>query len=271
VFADLDGEQALDDTRYLVWLIKDCLEVIPKVWFSGGKGFHVIIPYEIVHPQAHLVVKDFVANISSVIKSLDQRVYRTKSLLRLSGWRGSVEGQYKIELTINELNSLTLEAIAELSSTRRLLNIPVDTQKLAECQAFLDHLNRSIDNLPTLKTDVTTYINDLGSDLMPCVEHLIKSMPVDGHRNQAACIVARVFKSCGLPEDMGLKTLLNQPHWQEFNLNGEVSRVFKSIYRSAQPPRVGCRGQTIDAIFLRKFCQPLCPFSADFGSVGFVR
>ena len=273
IYADLDGESALDDTRYIVYLFGECLNVVPRVWYSGNKGFHLVLPYEINHEQAHLVVKNFILDISRTLKSLDHKVYRTKSLFRIPNYRASRPDFYKVEITQQELMSLSLDDIQQIATCPRIdfKSIPIDIDKLKENQMFCHHLEQSINNIPKYERSVETYINNIDVDMMPCIKAILESPPRQGTRNHCTFLLAKFYKSCGVPVDTALAITLSQPHFKEYNDHAdEVIRTFNSVYKSPAIAKIGCKSG-FDAELLRRHCSPLCPFNDDFDTIGFSR
>lgn len=88
-YMDLDGENASDDLQVL---IKEFYPYL-KVWETGKKGFHAILPVKAASPKLPLVFGDMSAQLN--LPSLDMRVYslgrgrmwREEGVLRTNGRR----------------------------------------------------------------------------------------------------------------------------------------------------------------------------------------
>lgn len=135
MFFDLDDEErperALDDARKLVDYFATGFDVEPKIWWSGGKGFHLLVPAELfaADPDPKLTyIWKHVAN--SIIKkltleSLDWRVYSIARMWRIpntihhEGKDGQPD-QYKIPVEPSDL-AKGLDYIRDLARSPRKL------------------------------------------------------------------------------------------------------------------------------------------------------
>lgn len=126
LYFDLDGEYAKDDLIALIdFLTKvKCPSDSLKVFFSGNKGFHLEIPFDVLGIEAtsqlnkvyEVIAKEIKATIHS--PSLDTGIYDAVRLWRLPNSINSKSGLYKIPLSLDETN-LPLENIKELAKNPR--------------------------------------------------------------------------------------------------------------------------------------------------------
>lgn len=117
LFFDLDSEGDLDaaiaDVKKIIVYMEEMLQVpadYVRVYFSGSKGFHVIVQPEVfdIRPAAdlHLKVKKAALYVAELLKlaTFDHRVYSKRRMLRVYNSVHEKTKLYKIELSHRELN-----------------------------------------------------------------------------------------------------------------------------------------------------------------------
>lgn len=266
VYADLDGKdpkKAQDDAQYIVYLIGEMTNLIPDIYYSGNKGYHIIIPHKIEHPQCHLVAKHFFEYLAMDIPTLDKRVYRTQSLLRLPGSPASRPGYFKVQITKQELMGLSHEGIAELGRAPRIGSIDeCDLSKLND--EFLEVIEAGKRKIPVYQGQAfSEFLKDLGEEMTPCLAKMIETPPQTGVRNQTVLLLARLFKKCGFTEQATLELLLQRQHFADYEGSERgVSKVLSSLFKSNRPSVIGCKMGN-DAALMKSFCDPLCWFNEE--------
>lgn len=115
------GETALADVRSFAERIGHPLHV--KYYYSGSKGFHVAIPMGYFNLQASKKLPAILNHVAtslkrSFYKSLDTTVFNAQRKFRALGTKHSKTGLYKIELTNEQLKTLTIAQMRELASIR---------------------------------------------------------------------------------------------------------------------------------------------------------
>ncbi len=119
---DLDNEadpaQALADARTLYRFLVDRYQALERgisVWFSGSKGFHVLIPCAPgVEPAVRVpaTAKRLALGVAQMAGvTIDAAVYDTQRLFRLPNSRHPKTGLYKRHLDGRELFALDIDAI----------------------------------------------------------------------------------------------------------------------------------------------------------------
>lgn len=266
LFFDFDGDQitVLKDTRAFINACEFLLNITPRVYFSGNRGFHLVIEHMIEHPQCHLLIKDFAEQMVSV-STLDKSIYRTNSMFRIPGSLGSDHNYYKTLLTRTEIMTLNFDQIRQLSTTQRMIDDQHDPSKIDE-DALSEWLKIAIPELPDLTnlTVLESQGDDLLTELTPCIKHMITKPIPTGGRHEAVFIIARFFKKCGIDHETSLKAILRYEHWAEYEQKREVSKVFKSVYCTTLQTTLGCRGPSVSAETMRAYCSDFCHFSPDF-------
>lgn len=265
---DFDGhpEDVLAEVRHFVCALEFTINVTPRIYFSGSKGFHVIIERFIDHPRVHELVQDFVRETAPFLRTLDPKVYRTRSMLRIPGSKASKPGYYKIEVTRRELFDLSYDAIRQLATAQRFIETEHDPSRLDE-HVFDDWLALAIKNLPTYDSlpQLESLARSVDMEVTPCIANMLVTPAPEGERNATCFTLARFFRGCDVDEETCRQILMKQPHWQGFEVDGrEVTKVLRSVYRSQKPSQLGCRGNSQTAEIMRSYCATPCHFRSDF-------
>lgn len=133
-FFDFDNSVELTyaqtDTQKFVTMLMQVYEIDPDmlgIFFSGQKGFHVLIPagavvrgdfYEADASTQH-VVKVFADTIAGGFHSWDRTVYDGRRIMRIANSVHHTSGLYKIPISYSELMKLFPEEIKEEAHTPR--------------------------------------------------------------------------------------------------------------------------------------------------------
>jgi|GEM_PF-984063 len=126
LYFDLDGPYALEDARSLIENLQSfgCPIESIRLYYSGNKGFHVVIPFESlkIEPEEHLEDKyrAVAENLDRYLylSSLDFSIYDRVRLWRIPNSIHEESKLYKIPLSISEL-AQPLENIKKLATTPR--------------------------------------------------------------------------------------------------------------------------------------------------------
>ena len=267
IYADLDHQTNLAlvqaDTRTLVSSIIHHLNVVPDIYFSGNKGFHVIVPHEIYHPRCHEIVRTLIANLTGSLGTLDQSVYRTRSLLRTEGSPASKPGYFKTKISRQELFALTpdeIQAIAKDPAKRTVREF--DQTKLL-IDTLADLVQSAIEALPERKPFNASHAQ--WSPMTPCLQTLYTVGTSPGNRNKAIFMLAKHFKINAVPELEAEAAMMAQPHFRDWEETGvtKVLSVIRSVYRNRTAPKLGCKTGS-EGELLRAHCNPFCIFSDAF-------
>ncbi|WP_162055048.1 primase C-terminal domain-containing protein [Pontibacter pamirensis] len=148
---DTDQQKSLDMARNLCLLLYNMLNVHPNdlfISFSGGKGFHVGLHQNLfgglgirkdmadrinvlavrVLMECFEVTMDHIEEVAAesykrcskrIFNEMDLSIYNPNRIFRLMNSKNHKGGLYKIGLTYNELNTLTLDEIRELAKQPR--------------------------------------------------------------------------------------------------------------------------------------------------------
>lgn len=135
---DFDGRE-IEVVRDEVVRFLDHLEVeygVPKpcvdVTFSGNKGFHVSIPIPLAgdvapSPDFWRIYKAVANDLAAGFKYVDPAIYEIRRLIRMTNTINSKSGLYKVPLTTDEVEALTVDEIRGLAAARRDVGLVKNT------------------------------------------------------------------------------------------------------------------------------------------------
>lgn len=266
LYADFDGEGALEDTRFAFQVIKDLLLVEPKVYFSGNKGYHLILPVEIKHPRCHDVARSIMLKISSTWKALDLNVYRNRSMLRLPKSPASKPGYFKTQLSPEELE-LDIGIHQEFATKHHNDKIPEPNLSALNKAEWEKWLSTAIADLPSSSKEVysNTTLDKEARPWSDCLQALLEIAPNSGGRHNIVFLLARWYVQAGYDYTDTMKAFLAHKHWYDFEQEeGGVSKVVKSILKSGKIPTLGCKYDGIDKDLMKQHCNQFCEYNLDW-------
>ena len=248
---DLDSEEAVElaliETRKIVKILFQ-IGIKPNVYFSGAKGFHVVIPFECfgIEPQFYLIsiFKIMAKGLADTnkLKTVDLVIYERKRLFRINNTKNIKTGLYKIFLSYEELGK-SLEEIKQLAVNPRPENLQkpeVNKQlnasyKLAE-RNFLKTLERKNEHRICTFDEVK---------MRPCIKKILAEGAMDGERNSTCYTLALFFKSQNMLEDEVKEALKGFSGLNDKEIDGTVRSAYKSTYKW------GCN----DNDLVQKYCD----------------
>jgi hypothetical protein len=141
VHFDFDGASAQEDVKnFLTRMYDDKASVSPetdcRVWFSGSKGFHVLMglgrgrigPSD----RTPTLVKQIAEKVAARYITWDSSVYDRTRGIRVNNSRHQKSGLFKIELHPNELWTHSLDEIKQIAFFPRMLNNEETKIKIAQ-------------------------------------------------------------------------------------------------------------------------------------------
>lgn len=246
------------------------------IYFSGSKGFHVLIDERAlgVEPRKDLqrVYKHIAGYLRyrlgdsqekeseegrkveyvEPLKAVDLVVYTVKRMLRLPYSRHQKTGLYKIELTLQQLKELSLEEIKERARTGQPIQKEEKTvRKRPKAGAFFaDKLHEYEEAAATVsdKRDKTEYV--FTKDKPPvCVENILNhGWKKDGDRNNATVQLCCYFKAAGytkeeatgILEEWVVKFTSADSRYSIQQRKANTRNVIESVYSSEKDYQFGC-------------------------------
>lgn len=262
IYVDIDSEHIelahQDAIKAMKWI--ECrLNITPLIYFSGGKGFHLVIKYDICHDKCHDIVRTIIEPCK--IECVDYKVYTSHRLWRLPNSFNLKGQKFKVELTREELI---------YCDTDEMLDFAKKPQKLSEDKILLgikDDLIQDAIHRYDEKTKKHTLKPNKSAmptidNITPCIKALLESSPINGERNATVVILARFFKSCGVPQTEALNIIMSKKHWSDYQFDEKgVAPVLNAIYKSNKESIVSCRGA--DGKIMKKYCDLMCQWNMD--------
>lgn len=276
LYFDIDGDSkegitALKMAQEVVAELESRYNVTPEIFFSGNKGYHIIVPVPIHHPLCHYVAMAMVQELGCKdYSNIDRRVYRSRAMLRLNKSPASRDGFYKIRLTRDDLFDHDMETHRQFATNNRAdvqsdFNISKFNRKRWEedLANATQHVGKKSEEYSKVSHDKQV------RPWTPCLEALLTTEPLVGERHSAAFLIGRWSMQAGVDEELALKNFLRFPHWQAFETEEKgISKMLRSLYKSGKIPTLGCKFPGIDRDMMKRHCDPLCQYSDDWSLFG---
>lgn len=207
-----------------------------EVYFSGSKGFHVVIPYEIlgIEPDDALNLRNkaLAQLVALQCKSehIDMAIYDRRRLFRIPNTINGKSGLYKVPLTYGQLTKFSLADIIEWASEPRPLAamppkfLPKSAGHYQRMQLHAERTER--------RQKKAIQIPKERRKLLPCVVEILKTGVGQGQRNNTAVALASSLMQSGVGRDEAEDILLA---WNEDNApplpSAEIARTVSSAFR----------------------------------------
>jgi len=189
-----------------------------RVWFSGGKGFHVLVQPEVfdIQPHTHLtyMIKNMAWSLAEFldIPTLDKSVYTISRLWRIPDSVHQSTNLRKIELSVHELHTLTASQILEMAKEPRLDPVwdPVEYKVIAaipDAVSWWDEWEEYYEWQNTIQLqDPQVHVERPdGEDGLPaCMQDLSDNGPKDDgkQRNHVSMVLSTYWKDMGYDEEV---------------------------------------------------------------------
>lgn len=167
-----------------------------QIFFSGSKGYHIIIPYEVFGIEPSKDLNDRYKLIATelksytITKSIDTKIYDSKRLFREPNTINTKTGLYKVYMTIDQVREFSYDdlikrasAVQEIGQVNKEYNAKSDV-------AF----NQMINDLKerqkkTINHKVARQMLQ-NKELLPCVKYILQNGAQKGGRNNTAMALA---------------------------------------------------------------------------------
>ena len=236
-------------TRKLKTLFKLTDENI-QYFFSGSKGFHIIIPYSIfgIKPCKDLNDKYKMLAIElksyTITKSIDTRIYDTKRLFREVNTINTKTNLYKVPITIKNIKEFSYEELIEYAKAPKE-EYKVDSSYNQEADIAFNNLIIELKERQkrTINHKVARQMLE-NKELLPCVKYILQNGAQKGGRNNTAMALASSLYQRN-PNDYE-EVLDIMKTWNIKKLDTplaerELENTVKSAYRNVQDgKRYGC-------------------------------
>lgn len=257
---DKDLEAAHATARVALESLSVNFDVDPgHLWcfFSGSKGFHILIPAVLFGLKPGKELPDVFRRLAEWLFqgiSLDMKIYDTVRLFRFTNTLNSKSGLYKIPLTAAEIMHEPTEKILELARSPRQLELI--SEKELDLNPVLNELYckalAEVTSPAQKQSAPGPAQNRSGAKVKPCIARLLEGVG-EGERNEAGLRIAVHYAKEGLAQDM-VQAVLEA--WNQRNIPPLPQRELAVLAKEAleKPYDFGCND-----VFLKKYCGQPCP------------
>lgn len=244
LYLDLDDEDDFEkvrqDAKSIIAYFKIIYKVLPeqiKLYFSGKKGVHMIIPAEIlgVEPCTELngIYKVIAQSAKAYTpnKTVDMKIYDKRRLFRIPNTIHADTGLYKIRLRPEELATLSIEQIKNMAASMR--DDPSGTYDI-------NHTAREAYQKAIV--EFNAFSNEHKKDkrfkntidfIPPCIQKILDEGAQVGQRNITIACLTGFYKAYGksLNETIDLITEWNSKNTSPTGTS-ELKRTVHSMFNS---------------------------------------
>jgi hypothetical protein len=259
LYFDIDSPSLYDaweQARLLYDAIEEEFNVQSFVWFSGGKGFHILSPLYVRHPRCHEIVSIIRQELFKHI-DIDDKVYRTRSMLRVENTWNIKGDKYKIPC--DNWNQLTLDKIMLMADGQ------VTSDWRSKWNTTDLDIDEAVEKLPEFKPIVVDGSVEF-SDMMPCLKNLwLRDTPPDGDRHELAFLFVRHCYRSGLSKEQTASAFYEHPFWKNVREN-DYMKIIRSVFTSGNAA-MGCTNNKL----LRDNCVIACKYNSEFDLTKYIR
>jgi len=211
MYFDMDSDDpilSLYDARKLVKYFLEKHSINPQVWFSGNRGFHILVdglafgatPSDtLTYSWRHIAER--IKETQSLV-TLDDTVYSYPRMWRIENTPNPKQGFLKVALTIEELNTLDIGDIISLASSPRNLEIPQQEimRPVESLVRLFDQTNQVYEERQKIIEESLDKEYTFDESYPECVKYLLDNgLALLGTKNRADMALAGFLKSYGVP------------------------------------------------------------------------
>ena len=225
-----------------------------ELFFSGNKGFHVIVPCEVFQAFAFPHMFAFNRKLAEIaartVDGIDLSVYTGRRLWRLANSLHRQSRRYKIPLTYEELRDISMDGILALARKPR----PDDSYALVKtCQEAIQWFRQATKGYsrrapagPSTSSTKSLFSN--GWRMPPCIKRIEVAVVPDGIRHALYLAMSRYYRFLNMHPEEILERLRNIDARHPIHDPDSLGRIVR--FASQHPGFPGCS----DPI-LAKYCQ----------------
>jgi replicative DNA helicase len=242
---DFDGEDLnevkKEVTRFCLRLLHnyDCPLNYLRIAFSGSKGFHITLPFEIINEKPEpsddfwQIYKNIALEVADGFRFIDSSIYEIRRLFRLTNTINSKSGLYKIPLSLEEFENLSIDEIKVLAKNPHKVEY-LSSSEMTEVPAlkelYLKWSNHNFNFQPTIKEKVEETKRDE-------VLNLLRNGCGEGNRHAALTKLVALFVKQGFDQEYTLEmlklwNLKNSPQLPTDRLEKEGKLAFEYSKRN---------------------------------------
>lgn len=252
MYFDFDDINDFERVRKDAIVVLNMIEVVflvkkewLKIYFSGNKGIHIILPAEIlgVIPSAELnQIYKYIANLAKGFtpnKTVDTQIYDNKRLFRIPNTKHEKSGLYKIPITLNELQTLSINEIRSMAVNQRTIQYPIYSELPTANRAYQKIIEEYLRNKQLEEKNRGRRFKKTFNFVPPCIQNILENGAQEGERNITIACLAGFYKSYGKTLDETIDLISD---WNDSNIKptgtSELIKTVKSIFNSEK--QFGC-------------------------------
>jgi hypothetical protein len=231
-----------------------------KIYFSGNKGFHIVVPPEVFNIKPHRMLNIYYKHLAlqlktlSLFKTVDSGIYDNKRLLRLPNSINGETGLYKVPITFDFAKASTYKDMVEYASSPKEMNYPI-AKPIWEAVAKYNEAVKTYDDEQNVLSTKGKKMGKLKPGKVPkCIATLLENGATKGNRNNITVIIASSLLQSGLSLEQTLDRMLqwnNEKNSPKLN-DKEVMKTVTSAHAGfTSGKKFGC-----GAVKGLGFCTP---------------
>ena len=194
------------DLKIVIYRLKTELHLEERdieIYFSGAKGFHIIIDHRILGFEPSRTLNKDLKTIalyfkaSTFTKCIDTGIYDYRRLFRVPNTINTKTGLYKVPIMFKDLINMSYEDLLKYASRPHTLMKKPKIYNKKVHDAFYELLHRlSEREKRTVNTSIARqYVSN--KKLLPCVEYLLQNGADEGQRNNCTIALASALFQIG--------------------------------------------------------------------------
>lgn len=230
-----------------------------KIYFSGNKGFHVIISNSVFGIQPCKDLNEKYKQIAKSIleitvnKTVDTKIYDKKRLIRMPHTINGKTGLYKVPITEECLRNYNYQDMIEYAKTDK--DIVYEEPIFIEKAALI--FNEKSKVIKPIRNNTSKPIINPNYEIPICIKNVFKYGAEKGQRNNTLILLASSILQKGVDIDECIDLLLQ---WNDKNLDPlpehEVIITIKSAYKGLMEGRkYGCSAAKDLGLCIGKECK----------------
>lgn len=213
-----------------------------QIYFSGSKGFHIIISEDIFGFKPGRTLNKDLKKIAVYLKAytltkcIDTKIYDYKRLFRINNTINSKTGLYKVRILYDDLIKMSYEELIEYASEPKDIELNRYSYNEKANESFINLIEK-IDKRDKEKINIKVakeYIKK--KELLPCVKYILQNGSPNGQRNNSTIALANSLFQIGYNQDEVIEiiTTWNETKNEEPLPDKEVRATIKSAYNNSK-------------------------------------
>lgn len=247
-------EMALATSRKISKSLCD-IGIKHNTYFSGSKGFHIVIPTIVLGHDSHLLIKA-IKKTSFDLDGVDEHIYRERSLFRCEGSINLKTKLYKTKVNILD----SLDDIKSISSTKKEV-------VLSECYINNNNIrpliNKALPAYKAMKYSATKErVIDAIFDAPICIRKMWEDKDPPRHIwHNIIYTIAKSMLLSGMHTDDIIDAFDSHDFWGSISSSGYNRRSYTKVILSlarTEKTSIGCNSG-LSSHSMKHYCSMLCP------------